>query len=165
MIKDRLFEHKSILPILLISIFCCCGFISNESTFTDPPLSIIVYKGANFSSSSSKLSKSLRRLKYINKNNALSSVIVHESTIARLYSGSNYQGCYFEVVGPSKVPSFDKLNCGCCPVDSDGWDNEISSIKLYANSHDRTPGIYGKFDQPAKIYPFNLGSNHSMGYF
>ena len=153
--KQYFFLLKSglILSFLILS----CNFTYSQKAANDISNSfrIVVFDGMDFSYTSSEFKKSLRHLKYIGIDNKVSSIIVDEGTVARFYASQHYSSCSFEIVGPSKVPRLDELNCGCCSVNGNGWDNVISSVELYSNSDNRSAGVYGKFDNPPKPYPYN----------
>lgn len=153
---------SGILPGLLL-LFGIFGFSTTKSDDSKNSLRVVVFKGKDYSFSSLELRRSIRNLKYYNINDEVSSIVVDEGTVARFYRGPDYTACSFEVVGPYKVPGLDIYNCGCATINSNGWDDEISSIQLYSNSSKRNPGIYGKFDNPAKPYPYNTNA-HTMDW-
>ena len=154
--KMKSSQIKSILlAFIVLVLFCSFSFISEKPQMIKKSLRVQVFKSADFSSYTKDIHRSIRNLKYIRCNDEVSSIIVEDGTIARFYRGAHYAACSFEVVGPAKVSDLQMLNCGCGNVNAKGWDNEISSIRLYPNADNRKPGIYGDFRQPQKSYPYN----------
>lgn len=154
--KNIVFYSKPGILLFCFTLCCIFGFTILKPDDEEPELRIVVYEGTNFSSSHSELRKSLRNLKYIGRNDDISSVVVDKGTIAKFYRGPDYSACAFEIVGPFRVPKLDEYNCGCCSENSNGWDNEISSVELYPNSNERSPGIHGDFSDPQRPYPYNM---------
>ena len=137
----------------LLSFLFIYGFTVVESNKGDSDLKVIIYKGNDFTSYSKEITKSIRKLEYIRKDNFISSLIVEKGTVAKFYRGSHYMSCSFLVIGPWKVPRLDEYDCPCCTKASNGWDDEIASITLEANPGNRVPGIYGNFSTPRKPFP------------
>jgi len=150
--KNQLFsptKSKTLLSCLIL--LCIFGFTDKKSNDLDTPLKIVIYKGKDLTSYNSEISRTIRNLKYVNKNNEVSSFFVDEGTVAKVYTSPNYEGCSFTIVGPYEVSRLDIFECGCTGT----WDNAISSIELYSNASERSAGVYGISLSRTKRYPYN----------
>ncbi len=159
--KQLLLSTKLGALLNFLILFCIFGFTNNKSIDLDTSLRIVIYEGKNFASYKSEVRRTIRNLKYVKKNNEVSSIIVDKGTVAKIYTSPHYEGCSFTIVGPYKVPRLDIFDCGCTGT----WDNVISSIELYSNSSERSAGVYGIPASSARIYPYNTPSEIGYGNF
>lgn len=153
------FPTKSGILSSFFILTCVFGLSAFKPIDLNTPLKIVLFEGKNFVYNKAEVTETLRNVKYIKKNYRASSIIVDEGTVAKVYSAAHYEGCSFTIVGPYKIPDLDVFKCGC----SGTWNNEISSVELYPNSNERSPGVYGLPSSPARSYPYNTHGGIGFG--